>query len=207
VLEAASVAAQRQALRDRTRSARLALDPQARASATAAACARAIAALAEVDGRARPWRSSGRCAASWIPRRSPPRSTPAAHALAYPVVVGPGEPLRFHRAAPAELVDAAWGLREPAAVCAGGRPGHAGGAGGARPGLRPPRQSPRLGQGLLRSHVGALRRRAPRVVAFEHQLVDDSALDPRPHDLPVHFDRDRGRAARGRPRAPRGTPS
>ena len=52
MLEAASVAARRQDLRDRTRSARLALDPQARASATAAACARAIAALAEVDAGA-----------------------------------------------------------------------------------------------------------------------------------------------------------
>lgn len=184
MLEAASVAAQRQALRDRTRSARLALDPQARASATAAACARAIAALAEVEAAATVaifWAMRGELDPAAIAAALDARGV----ALAYPVVVGPGQPLRFHRAAPAELIDAAWGLREPAASAPVVDPATL--AALVVPGLVFDRRGYRLGWGKgYYDRTLPLCGDALRVsVAFEHQVVDD--VSPMSHDLPVHL--------------------
>ncbi len=184
MLEAASAPARRQVLRDQARHARLAVPADARAGATAAACQRALAALADVP--------AGATVAIFCAMRGEldPAAIGAALdargvALAYPVVVGPGQPLRFHRATPAALVPGSWGILEPAATAPVIDPATL--AALVVPGLVFDRRGYRLGWGKgYYDRTLPLCGDALRVsVAFEHQVVDD--VMPMPHDLPVHL--------------------
>ncbi len=202
--EPADVTAVRAAARTQARQARAGLSPDERAVATAAVTGRVLAVLdgLGVRGPVAVYAAMrGELGTTALATALVARGTP----VAYPVVRPAGEPLVFRAATPAELVPGTWGILEPPPTCPTVALDEL--AAVIVPGLVFDRRGNRLGWGA--GHYDRTLARCPdaiRVgVAFERQLV--LALDPRPHDIPVHFVATEVALHPGAPRAPRGTPS